>query len=63
MIARAAKEGRPVEAVLADLANSKPQGRLVDPGEIAAAVLWLVSDSASAVTGQAILVDGGESVA
>lgn len=63
MAARAAKEARPVEVVLADFSNTKPQGRLVDPSEIAAAVLWLVSDAAAAVTGQAIMVDGGESIA
>jgi NAD(P)-dependent dehydrogenase (short-subunit alcohol dehydrogenase family) len=36
-----------------------PIGRLGRPDEIADAVVWLVSDASSFVTGQAILVDGG----
>ncbi len=36
-----------------------PIGRMGQPDEIAAAVIWLCSDSASFVTGQAINVDGG----
>jgi 3-oxoacyl-[acyl-carrier protein] reductase len=33
--------------------------RLVDPQDIASAVLWLVSDEAKNVTGHALVVDGG----
>jgi NAD(P)-dependent dehydrogenase (short-subunit alcohol dehydrogenase family) len=33
--------------------------RLVDPGEIANAVLWLASDEAKNITGHALVVDGG----
>jgi NAD(P)-dependent dehydrogenase (short-subunit alcohol dehydrogenase family) len=34
-------------------------GRLVKAGEVADAVLWLVSDEASFVTGVALPIDGG----
>lgn len=36
-----------------------PLGRLGRPPEVADAVVWLVSDASSFVTGQPILVDGG----
>ncbi|MFH1650832.1 MAG: glucose 1-dehydrogenase [Chloroflexota bacterium] len=36
-----------------------PMGRLVEPEEVAAAVVWLCSPAASAVTGHALYVDGG----
>ncbi len=39
-----------------------PAGRLADPAEIAAAVVWLLSDEASYVTGHALVADGGWSV-
>lgn len=41
-------------------ALTNPQGRFVEPGEIVAAALWLVSDAARSVTGQAISISGGE---
>lgn len=40
--------------------GSIPLGRVADPGEIADAVLWLASDQASYVTGQDLIVDGGQ---
>lgn len=41
------------------LANDIPMGRIAAPEEIAHAVLWLCSDEASFVTGQALAPDGG----
>jgi NAD(P)-dependent dehydrogenase (short-subunit alcohol dehydrogenase family) len=43
----------------AQLSALSPMGRLANPEEVAAAVVWLCSDSASYVTGQALAVDGG----
>ena len=55
-----AKTGRSAAAVGASLASSNPQGRLVLPQEVAQSVLWLASAGAAAITGQAIVVAGGE---
>jgi NAD(P)-dependent dehydrogenase (short-subunit alcohol dehydrogenase family) len=41
------------------LANDIPMGRIAEVEEIANAVLWLSSDEASFVTGQALAPDGG----
>jgi NAD(P)-dependent dehydrogenase (short-subunit alcohol dehydrogenase family) len=46
-------------AAEAELTSGEPMGRMGTPEEIAAAVLWLVSDGSSFVTGQALAVDGG----
>src|SRR3954471_19865912 len=54
------KTGRSREQALAELAKHNPQGRLVTPAEVADTVLWLCGDGASAMTGQAIAVAGGE---
>lgn len=54
------KTGRTAEEARASLARSNPQGRLVAVDEVAHAVLWLVSEGAGAITGQAIAVAGGE---
>jgi len=54
------KTGRSREDALAELARHNPQGRLVSPAEVADAVLWLCGERASAITGQAIAVAGGE---
>ncbi|MCA9125907.1 MAG: SDR family oxidoreductase [Planctomycetales bacterium] len=43
----------------AELANRHPLGRIGQPGEVAAAVLWLCSSAAGFVTGTDLAVDGG----
>lgn len=55
-----AKTGRSAEAARAELAASNPQGHLVQPAEVAAAVAWLVRAESASITGQAIAVAGGE---
>ncbi len=55
-----ATTGRTADDARAALTASNPQGRLVRSEEVADAVLWLCSRGASAVTGQAIAVAGGE---
>lgn len=57
----ASKTGRSVDEAKASFARSNPMGRLIKPTEVAAAALWLASDGAAAVNGQAIAIDGGES--
>lgn len=58
-----AKTGRSVETTREELARVNPQGRLIRPEEVAEAVLWLALPSSSAITGQAIVVAGGEVMA
>ena len=41
------------------LAKLEPMGRVAEPEEIASAVVWLLSDGASFMTGHALAVDGG----
>jgi NAD(P)-dependent dehydrogenase (short-subunit alcohol dehydrogenase family) len=54
------KTGRSEAEARAELAARNPQRRLVQPEEVADAVAWLCRPSASAMTGQAIAVAGGE---
>jgi NAD(P)-dependent dehydrogenase (short-subunit alcohol dehydrogenase family) len=55
-----AKTGRTEAQARAGFAASNPQGRLVQPDEVADAVRWLCGRGAAAITGQAIAVCGGE---
>jgi len=55
-----AKTGRDAEAARAELAALNPQGRLVRPEEVAAAVAYLCLPAAGSMTGQALAVAGGE---
>jgi NAD(P)-dependent dehydrogenase (short-subunit alcohol dehydrogenase family) len=43
----------------AALVARQPMGRLGEPGEIAAAAIYLASDDAAFVTGSALVIDGG----
>jgi 3-hydroxybutyrate dehydrogenase len=55
-----AKTNRTREQALREFVKHNPQGRLIGPGEVADAVLWLCGEEARSVTGQAIAVAGGE---
>jgi len=59
-IANIARGGKTETEARAILARNNPQGRLIDPAEVAAAVSWLCLPGSSAITGQAISVAGGE---
>jgi NAD(P)-dependent dehydrogenase (short-subunit alcohol dehydrogenase family) len=54
------KTGRTEAEARAALVATNPQGRLIEPREVAAAVLWLCSPGAQSVTGQSIVIAGGE---
>jgi NAD(P)-dependent dehydrogenase (short-subunit alcohol dehydrogenase family) len=55
-----AATGRSEAQARAEFEKSNPQGRIVQPDEVAQAVLWLCSEGAGAVTGQCISISGGE---
>jgi 3-hydroxybutyrate dehydrogenase len=54
------KTGRTLEQALAGILKDRPLGRLVQPEEVAAAVLYLCSAEAAAVTGTTLAIAGGE---
>jgi NAD(P)-dependent dehydrogenase (short-subunit alcohol dehydrogenase family) len=56
----AAKTGRDAVEARSELAATNPTGRLVTPEEVAATVAFLCEAGAAAITGQAIVVAGGE---
>jgi NAD(P)-dependent dehydrogenase (short-subunit alcohol dehydrogenase family) len=57
---RAAATGRSQEEVKAQMAQAIPLGHLVDPEEIAALAVLLVSDRVPSMTGAEVLIDGGQ---
>lgn len=50
------------DELLEQMASGMPLGRLLRPDEVAAAVLFLVSDQSSGMTGSELLVDGGSTI-
>jgi NAD(P)-dependent dehydrogenase (short-subunit alcohol dehydrogenase family) len=45
--------------LMAQIADVTPLGRLAEPDEVAAAILFLASPAASMITGHILAVDGG----
>jgi len=59
--ARAARKEISVEEELANTAAQIPRGRLATPEEQAAVAVFLASDLAGHLTGESLIVDGGQS--
>jgi 3-oxoacyl-[acyl-carrier protein] reductase len=57
--ARATASGKSEQEIFQDWAADAPLQRLGAPREVAETIVWLASESASYVTGQTVLVDGG----
>jgi NAD(P)-dependent dehydrogenase (short-subunit alcohol dehydrogenase family) len=55
-----AATGRSEADAVSTFSQASPLKRLVEPDEVAAAVLWLCADAPAAFTGQAMSVSGGE---
>jgi len=52
--------GRSAAEARAILVRSNPQGRLIDPEEVAQAALWLCGPHTASITGQCLSIAGGE---
>ncbi|RKO61421.1 Enoyl-(acyl-carrier-protein) reductase (NADH) [Caldibacillus debilis GB1] len=50
------------EALLEDARNRTPAGRMVEADDIVNVIMFLLSDEASMIRGQTIVVDGGRSL-
>src|SRR5690606_19593088 len=53
-----ARSGMDEEQARAFLARTSPQNRLIEPDEVAALTVYLATDAARGITGQAINIDG-----
>ena len=56
----AKKTGKTQDQARAALISENPQQRLIEPDEVAGTALWLCSNAARSVNGQAISLSGGE---
>lgn len=59
----AARAGRPEEALLEEIVSAQVLGGLMEPEDIAGLYLFLASDAAKDITGQAYTIDRGEVMA
>ena len=57
------KTGMSEEKARSVLAARSPQNRLIAPEEVASLVVFLVSEAAPGINGQAVVLDGGGLVA
>jgi 3-oxoacyl-[acyl-carrier protein] reductase len=57
--ARAAREGKTLDEIVADSAAGWPMKRMGEPEELAALVAFLASERAGFITGTTVAVDGG----
>ena len=55
-----AKTGRSRDEALEAIIGQNPQRRLIDPREVATAIVYLCSDAAASINGTALVIDGGE---
>jgi NAD(P)-dependent dehydrogenase (short-subunit alcohol dehydrogenase family) len=55
-----AKTGRPAEEARAALLAGNPQGRMIQPAEVARVVVWLCAPGTESITGQSLAIAGGE---
>lgn len=55
-----AKTGMSRAEALAQLVSHNPQGRLIEPEEVGETIAWLCGVGGASVTGQAIVISGGE---
>ena len=53
------RTGRSDDEAREALAAASPLGRLLDPDEVAAAIVWLASPEAAGISGQTLVIDGG----
>ncbi len=54
------KTGKSEEFARDALKATNPLGRIIQPSEVAASVMWLIGPNSGAITGQTISVSGGE---
>lgn len=57
-----AKTGQTEAQAREALVAHNPQKKMIQPDEVAQAVMWLCSEAAASVNGQSIAVDGGETM-
>ena len=63
LLHRSIKDAPDPDAILRFVANRTPIGRLVEPEEVASVLCFLLTEGASAMSGAAIVVDGGVTTA